>query len=229
MATTTAKHDTTPDIPEQAGQWSIYIVTHERRLGTDTKLLMRYEEPRTPPLGHEDFQANDPQTYALHRDDEVLFIEYAPASVIRAINAAIQAGGAEADELLSQIEAAPEPVTQTFREMRDRGRVATVENGTALGRCGEEIDLDGGEIAEIDGNVYLFQPGDDQDIMVLDGLSITGLTRAMRSATGTKRLNAPVPADLYRRIQHQALNEERSVAEITRELWVRYLGNSNAQ
>lgn len=49
-------------------------------------------------------------------------------------------------------------------------------------------------------------------------------SRAMRTATGTKRLNAPVPADLYRRIQQQALDEGRSVAEITRELWARYLG-----
>lgn len=45
----------------------------------------------------------------------------------------------------------------------------------------------------------------------------------VREAVGYKRLNAPVPADLYKRIQQQALDEDRSIAEITRELWQRYL------
>ena len=48
-----------------------------------------------------------------------------------------------------------------------------------------------------------------------------------RHVTGVKRLNAPVPADLYRRIQQQALDEGRSVAEITRELWRHYLGGTD--
>lgn len=48
--------------------------------------------------------------------------------------------------------------------------------------------------------------------------------KVVQGATGTKRLNAPVPADLYRRIQQQALDEGRSVAEITRALWMEYLG-----
>lgn len=47
--------------------------------------------------------------------------------------------------------------------------------------------------------------------------------QVMRSTVGYKRLNAPVPADLYKRIQQQALDEDRSIAEITRELWSRYL------
>jgi len=42
-------------------------------------------------------------------------------------------------------------------------------------------------------------------------------------AVGSKRLNVPIPADLYRRIQQRALDEDRSIAEITRELWQRYL------
>jgi len=50
--------------------------------------------------------------------------------------------------------------------------------------------------------------------------------QVMRQATGFKRLNAPVPVDLYRRIQQQALDEDRSIAEITRELWQRYLSES---
>jgi hypothetical protein len=45
----------------------------------------------------------------------------------------------------------------------------------------------------------------------------------VREAVGYKRLNAPIPADLYKQIQQRALDEDRSIAEITRELWQRYL------
>lgn len=47
--------------------------------------------------------------------------------------------------------------------------------------------------------------------------------QVMQTATGYKRLNVPMPADMYRQIQQQALNEDRSIATITRELWARYL------
>lgn len=45
-----------------------------------------------------------------------------------------------------------------------------------------------------------------------------------------KRLNADIEAELYKRIKARALEEERSVSDITRELWIEYLSNySNTQ
>lgn len=38
-----------------------------------------------------------------------------------------------------------------------------------------------------------------------------------------KRLNADVEASLYRRIKAQAVNEDRSISDITRTLWIEYL------
>ena len=38
-----------------------------------------------------------------------------------------------------------------------------------------------------------------------------------------KRLNVPVPPDLYRRMKQRAASEDRTMAEITRDLWVDYL------
>lgn len=46
------------------------------------------------------------------------------------------------------------------------------------------------------------------------------------SADESKRLNVPVPPDLYQRMKHQAVAEDRSLAEITRELWQEYLQES---
>ncbi len=43
-----------------------------------------------------------------------------------------------------------------------------------------------------------------------------------------KRLNAEIEADLYRRIRSKALMEDRSVSEITRQLWIQYLAQSDA-
>jgi hypothetical protein len=40
-----------------------------------------------------------------------------------------------------------------------------------------------------------------------------------------KRLNAVVEANLYRRIKSQAVREDRSISDITRQLWVEYLSN----
>ena len=38
-----------------------------------------------------------------------------------------------------------------------------------------------------------------------------------------KRLNADLEASLYRRIKAQAVREDRSISDITRQLWVEYL------
>ncbi len=43
-----------------------------------------------------------------------------------------------------------------------------------------------------------------------------------------KRLNAQVEANLYRHIKTQAAREDRSISDITRQLWLEYLSkNSN--
>jgi len=42
-----------------------------------------------------------------------------------------------------------------------------------------------------------------------------------------KRLNAEIEADLYRQIRSRALMEDRSVSEITRQLWIQYLAQNN--
>ena len=42
-----------------------------------------------------------------------------------------------------------------------------------------------------------------------------------------KRLNADVEAGLYRRIKTQALREDRSISDITRNLWIEYLSNNS--
>jgi hypothetical protein len=41
-----------------------------------------------------------------------------------------------------------------------------------------------------------------------------------------KRLNADIEEDLYKRIKTQAVQEGRSVADITRELWIEYLSRN---
>lgn len=41
--------------------------------------------------------------------------------------------------------------------------------------------------------------------------------------TKTKRLNVAIEAELYKRIKAKALEEDRSVSDITRELWLEYL------
>lgn len=42
-------------------------------------------------------------------------------------------------------------------------------------------------------------------------------------ADESKRLHVPVPPDIYQRMRLRAVHEDRSLAEITRELWTRYL------
>ena len=40
-----------------------------------------------------------------------------------------------------------------------------------------------------------------------------------------RRLNAEIEDSLYRRIKIRAAEENRTISEITRELWFEYLGN----
>jgi len=50
------------------------------------------------------------------------------------------------------------------------------------------------------------------------------LLQAVTDRSGKKkRLNADVDAALYKRIRLQALEEDRTVSDITRELWIEYL------
>jgi hypothetical protein len=44
-----------------------------------------------------------------------------------------------------------------------------------------------------------------------------------------KRLNADVEASLYRRIKAQALQEDRTVSEMTRQLWCDYLSKNSSE
>ena len=53
--------------------------------------------------------------------------------------------------------------------------------------------------------------------------------RLAKSIDGTKRLNVPIDAALYRRMKLQALQEDRTMAEITRELWEGYLERNSAE
>lgn len=50
------------------------------------------------------------------------------------------------------------------------------------------------------------------------------LRQAVQEEAPKKRLNVEVEAALYKRIRARALEEDRSVSEITRELWIKYLG-----
>ena len=53
--------------------------------------------------------------------------------------------------------------------------------------------------------------------------------RIMQDVTETsekkRRLNAEIEDSLYRRIKIRTAEEGRSISDITRELWVEYLGN----
>ena len=50
--------------------------------------------------------------------------------------------------------------------------------------------------------------------------------RLAKQIEGTRRLNVPIDAALYHRMKLQALQEDRTMAEITRELWEGYLGEN---
>lgn len=49
------------------------------------------------------------------------------------------------------------------------------------------------------------------------------MDEAMESNVKKKRLNADIEEDLYKKIKTRAVQEGRSVTDITRELWITYL------
>lgn len=52
----------------------------------------------------------------------------------------------------------------------------------------------------------------------------TGKLQALMATSGAKkRLNAEVEVKLYQRIRRRALDEDSTVSEITRRLWLAYL------
>jgi hypothetical protein len=56
------------------------------------------------------------------------------------------------------------------------------------------------------------------------------LIKEMRDAAGpVKRMNIDVDAELYRRMKRQALEEDRTLSAITRELWAEYLRKHSAE
>jgi hypothetical protein len=55
------------------------------------------------------------------------------------------------------------------------------------------------------------------------------LEEVRKSAEPKKRLNADVEAGLYRRIKGQAVLEDRSISDITRQLWIEYLSKYSSE
>lgn len=49
------------------------------------------------------------------------------------------------------------------------------------------------------------------------------IAEVRETGSAKKRLNADVEAALYKRIKSRAVAEERTISEITRELWIEYL------
>jgi hypothetical protein len=41
----------------------------------------------------------------------------------------------------------------------------------------------------------------------------------------TRRLNTDIEESLYKRIKLRSVEEDRSISDITRQLWIEYLGN----
>lgn len=56
-----------------------------------------------------------------------------------------------------------------------------------------------------------------------EGLRTKLLQDVTETGGKTKRLNADIEQNLYRRIKARAVEEDRSVSAITRQLWVEYL------
>jgi hypothetical protein len=55
------------------------------------------------------------------------------------------------------------------------------------------------------------------------------LIKEVQGAAGpTRRMNIDVDAQLYRRMKRQAVEEDRTLSEITRELWLKYLEKHSA-
>jgi hypothetical protein len=55
------------------------------------------------------------------------------------------------------------------------------------------------------------------------------LEELRESAPPLKRLNADIEASLYRKMKAQAVKEDRTLSEITRELWLEYLRKHSAE
>jgi hypothetical protein len=55
------------------------------------------------------------------------------------------------------------------------------------------------------------------------------LEELRESAPPLKRLNADIEASLYRKVKAQAVKEDRTLSEITRELWLEYLRKHSAE
>lgn len=56
------------------------------------------------------------------------------------------------------------------------------------------------------------------------------LLQEMQDTAGPiKRMNIDVDAQLYRRMKRQALEEDRTLSAITRELWAEYLRKHSAE
>lgn len=55
------------------------------------------------------------------------------------------------------------------------------------------------------------------------------LLQSMQDTAGpVRRMNIDVDAQLYRRMKRQALEEDRTLSAITRELWLKYLEQHSA-
>ncbi|MGZ8287436.1 MAG: hypothetical protein ACXWUQ_17665 [Allosphingosinicella sp.] len=55
------------------------------------------------------------------------------------------------------------------------------------------------------------------------------LEELRQTAPPMRRLNTDIEAALYRRMKAQAVKEDRTLSEITRELWLEYLGKHSAE
>ncbi len=55
------------------------------------------------------------------------------------------------------------------------------------------------------------------------------LQELRESVPPLKRLNADIEASLYRKMKAQAVKEDRTLSEITRELWLEYLRKHSAE
>lgn len=55
------------------------------------------------------------------------------------------------------------------------------------------------------------------------------LKELRETAPPLRRLNADIEADLYRRMKARAVQEDRTLSAITRELWLEYLRKHSAE
>ena len=55
------------------------------------------------------------------------------------------------------------------------------------------------------------------------------LSEVMETGGRMRRLNIDMYADLYRRMKRQAVEEDRTLSQITRELWSEYLHKKTSE